>query len=1216
MASTVTIDLRHVARGLEIPLRQIQAVVELLDEGNTVPFITRYRKDQTGGLDEQQVREIQSRLVRERLLADRKQTILRSIDAQGKLTEKLAKQIFSAGTTKRLEDLYLPFKPKKQTLATVARSRGLEELAREILDAAPTAADLDARARDFVSTDRQVKTGADALLGAGHILAEWFSERAEFRQRLREILQRTGRIVTTQIGAEPAASHEAPAATSVPAAAPGASEGTPIPSLEVIATALQTDSGATGVEPVATVVDTPPGEQVTAPAVPATDAPAAVQEAAPAEQAIDPPADPVKAEEVTPNAAEAVAVVDAPPSQVSPQSSNEETQAESANPGGPSPSNPSSAPTPTLDAPLAESPSDAIVAGQPSEVPMTEAAGEVPALPGETPVLPPAGETSAPQVAAETSPPPSEGPTPAPQPMPAPSAGRRAKEREKAKAAKLAKKEAKKNRILERRIKAFRDYFNFSDEIKKIPPHRVLAINRGERARILRVKIESDLEAMQAALDELLVPPDHPHAQYLRGCARDALTRLVLPALERETRRELTDRAEEHAVGVFAKNLRNLLLQPPVHGRRVLAVDPGFKSGCKLAALDQFGNVLGHDLITLVGKPEKREEAKQKSLELIRKFELNAVAIGNGTGCRGAEDFFAELIGTELKDQGTAYVIVNEAGASVYSTSQLGREEFPEYDATLRGAVSIGRRLLDPLSELVKIEPGSIGVGLYQHDVKAKHLQTSLDEVVESCVNYVGVDVNTASPALLRYVSGLNQLTARRVYEHRREHGPFASRAKLRDVPGIGDATFVQAAGFLKITGGEDPLDATWIHPESYPVATRVLERFGCKPADLCDKEASASLAQRVAGVDREALAQELGVGLLTLKDILAQLTRPGRDPREDLPPPVFKQGVLKLEDLTPGMELTGTVLNVVDFGCFVDIGMHDSGLVHVSRLADRFIRDPHEVVAVGDIVRVWVVEVDKERRRVSLTMLAPGSERPRPGRREERRPEGAARPPAAQGEGQPAQQRPPRPAGRDEGRRDGGRRGAQGEGREGRRDEGRREGGRRDEGQGRGARPGSRPPRPDTRRDEGGPPSGDRPPRGKTRYHDRGPRPAYQPKPQPKPVIPITEDMKKGKEPMRTFGDLMQFFQAKEEPPKQERKPEPKPVKPARPAGQEPPPPPAPPSAEQVVAPIAPSAPVIAEELPTVVPEAPAVAPDMPPPAEHPPETAEPAPAAPEPPA
>jgi uncharacterized protein len=533
-------------------------------------------------------------------------------------------------------------------------------------------------------------------------------------------------------------------------------------------------------------------------------------------------------------------------------------------------------------------------------------------------------------------------------------------------------------------------------------------------------------------------------------------------------------------VVVFAKNLRNLLLQPPVRDYRVLAVDPGFKSGCKLAALDQFGNLLGHGVIYLVGKPDRTEEARQKVLDLIREHQLTVVVIGNGTACRHAEGFFAELIEKELKDQGAAYVIVNEAGASVYSTSRMGREELPDCDATLRGAISIGRRLQDPLSELVKIDPASIGVGLYQHDVKAKHLQSTLDDVVESCVNYVGVDVNTASPALLRYVSGLNQLTARRLYEYRCEHGPFRTREQLRDVPGLGEATFIQSAGFLKIPDGDNPLDATWIHPESYPVTSRVLERLHGAVADLRDKETATALAERITQVNRELLAKELEVGGLTLQDILSQLVRPGRDPREDLPAPVFKHGIIKLEDLSPGMELSGTVLNVVDFGCFVDIGMHDSGLVHVSRLADKFIRDPHDVVAVGDIVRVWVMEIDKERRRVSLTMVQPGSERPKPQpqqhhprhgeRSSHEKPAGEGAPPRR--EGHQRDQRPPRPAGE--------------------------------------GRPSSRP-------------------QGRGRPPQQQHRPPSRPRPAaPKPLIPITDSMKAGKEPMRTFGDLMQFFQQK----------------------------------------------------------------------------------------
>ena len=455
--------------------------------------------------------------------------------------------------------------------------------------------------------------------------------------------------------------------------------------------------------------------------------------------------------------------------------------------------------------------------------------------------------------------------------------------------------------------------------------------------------------------------------------------RLILPSLEREIRRELTDHAEAHAVGVFAKNLRNLLLQPPVHNHRLLAVDPGFKSGCKLAALDEFGNLLGHGVIYPRGQARPPRRSRQKVLEMIEKHQLTVVVIGNGTACRHTEDFFAEMIEKDLKEQGVAYVIVNEAGASVYSTSRLGREEFPQYDATLRGAMSIGRRLQDPLSELVKIDPANIGVGLYQHDVKAKHLADVAGRRGRVVRELRRRGRKHGQPALLRYVSGLNQLTARRLYEYRREHGPFRNREQLREVPGLGEATFVQAAGFLKISGGDNPLDATWIHPESYPAANRALERLGTVRRPICaTRRRPPPWPSGSPRWIRDRWPRSWSVGMLTLKDILAQLVRPGRDPREDLPAPVFKRGVIKLEDLTPGMELTGTVLNVVDFGCFVDIGMHDSGLVHVSRLADKYVRDPHDVVAVGDIVKVWVMEIDKERRRVSLTMVRPGSERPK----------------------------------------------------------------------------------------------------------------------------------------------------------------------------------------------------------------------------------------------
>ncbi len=706
------------------------------------------------------------------------------------------------------------------------------------------------------------------------------------------------------------------------------------------------------------------------------------------------------------------------------------------------------------------------------------------------------------------------------------------------------------------------------------------------------------------------MPTDHPHADFLRTCARDMLHRLVLPALEREVRRELTELAEDHAVEVFARNLRKLLLQPPLCGRRVLAIDPGFKSGCKLAALDEFGNVLGHEVIHIVGNPQRQRHARERIADLVRKHELRVIAIGNGTGCRQAEHLCADTIASELADCDVAYVIVNEAGASVYSTSPLGREELPQCDAALRSAVSIGRRLLDPLSELVKINAANIGVGLYQHDLKARHLRESLDAVVESCVNYVGVEVNTASPALLGYVSGLNQLTARRLYEYRQENGPFKNREQLKEVPGIGEASFVQAAGFLKISDGDNPLDATWIHPESYDAAGRLLDSLeitvsdlipvpvavsatapivapasdatplggaptelspivemvdgssdasaaaaspdvadsqphlapDAKPdsqtdsspaastgesvealpgpisaiapdpvakpepasqpdapasppaastmpttADTADghravRQPSPAIAQRLAGVDVAEQVRKLDIGTLLLKDLLHALSRPGRDPRDDLPAPVLRRSVLKLEDLKPGMDLTGTVRNVVDFGAFVDIGLSDCGLVHISRMANRYVRDLHELVSVGDVIRVWVVEVDKQRRRVSLSAIDPSTPQEPPSRpaRESRggRASRTAAGAVATSAGTPAAATDGHRARRE--RRPTGQKGPHFRGGAGKR---------------------------------GQPSKG-------TRSHSRSAK--------PRPVTPITKEMEEGTAPLRSFSDLMQFWEKK----------------------------------------------------------------------------------------
>ncbi len=973
MSARTSVSLGDIASSVGLPLAQVESTVELLDAGNTVPFITRYRKDQTGGLDEEQIRQIELRLARLRLLAERKQTILRSIESQGKLTPELANLIQQATSTKRLEDLYLPFKPRKQTLATQARERGLETLATEILTADPACADLDRRAADFINPDKKVATIADALLGAGHILAEMFSERADLRGKLREIVERTGILVSVAIDPERGAAKEN--------------------------------------------TTTPP--------------PAAVE--VPAKQVESP-------EEV---AAEEMA------SEGDPSEPAEESIAAEA-----------------VEAEATEAP---VADGESPEVAEVEA----PAAADEAPTE--AVAKGAEPVAAEAVPAPvAAAPPPAPKaPNAKALARKKAKEREK---------ELKEKH----QAKAFRDYFDFGEPIRRIPPHRILAINRGERAHVLRVRVDADFQGIEQAAFELLVPNDHPHAEFLRGCTMDALQRLIYPSLEREVRRELTDEAEMHAVGVFARNLRSLLLQSPVRDRRILALDPGFKSGCKVAALDEFGN------LHLVGKDDRRQQAKAKLVELIKEHQLTVVAIGNGTGCRETEELIAELLASELADAGVAYVIVNEAGASVYSTSPIGREEFPNYDATLRGAISIGRRLQDPLSELVKIDAANIGVGMYQHDVKAKHLRDSLDGVVESCVNFVGVDVNSASPALLRYVSGLNQLTARRVYDHRTQHGPFKSREELKAVAGFGDAAFIQSAGFLKIAGGENPLDSTWIHPESYPVATKVLERLGGSLADLGDKQKMTELAAAAEKLDLKELAGEVQVGTRLLEDIVTQFKRPGRDPREELPLPIFKKGILKIDDLAPGLELAGTVLNVVDFGAFVDVGLKDTGLVHVSQMANRYIQSPHEVVSVGDIVRVWVMEVDKERRRVSLTMIAPGTPRqaPQPRGRDARSDE--QRP--------PREQRPPQ----------------------------RRDGQRSQRPAPVGAGAGGGGGRPQQRGSRGGPPQG-----GGGRKPRREQHEYSLPKPKPKPLVPITDKMREGSEPMRTFGDLLQFYnQAKTPPP------------------------------------------------------------------------------------
>ena len=824
MGSTTVIDLRQIAKQLGLPETGVLAAVQLIDEGNTIPFITRYRRDQTNGLDELQLRSITNAVGKARQLADRKQTILRTIEGQGKLAPRLREEIEAAENNKVLEDLYLPFKPKRLSLAEQAKQKRLEPLAQEIITADSLALDLEKRAADFVDDDSGVASAADALLGVGHIIADLFSSRADVRQRLRKLLFQKGRLRSLRI---------------------------------------------------------------------------------------------------------------------------------------------------------------------------------------ETP-----------------------------------------------------------GKALTKTAKHFRDYFDFDEHLQKVPPHRVLAMNRGERAKILRVRVEGPVEEIQTIVEGLVIPTGHPHADFLKGCCRDALSRLLLPSLEREVRREMTDASEEHAITVFARNLRNLLLQPPVKGQVVLAIDPGFKSGCKAVVLDSCGNPLARDILHIVGKAEQKTTAAARIVELVREHSCNVIAVGNGTAGREVESLLSELMVGDLQEHNVAYVIVNEAGASVYSTSQYAREELPGFEAAYRGAVSIGRRLLDPLSELVKIEPANIGVGLYQHDVKARHLHASLDAVVEGCVNYVGVDVNTASPALLRYVAGLNQSVAKGIIDWRASKGPFTSREQFREVPGFGDAAYVQAVGFLKISEGINPLDATRIHPESYEVAEKLLEKIDASSAELVDREKHQKISDAVSRIDLVSMAAELSVGQLLLADIVEQFLQPGRDPREDLPEPLFKQGVLKFEDLEVGMELRGSVLNVVDFGAFVDIGLHDSGLVHVSQLSSGYIRDPYAAVVVGQAVKVWVLELDKNRRRVALTMIRPGI-KPARGTNKTR--------------SQNADKKFPKSGTHKKSGEEKKSRGARGQ-----------------------------------RKPAGGPRKG--------KKHDRGPR-TYTSRPDRKVAKPLTDEMKTGQAPLRTFGDLKQFF-------------------------------------------------------------------------------------------
>jgi uncharacterized protein len=714
---------RAIADELGVHHSQVARSIELFDDDNTVPFVARYRKEVTGGLDEVQLRTILERLAYLRNLEARKETVLRSIEEQGKLTAELRVRLEAATTLQAVEDLYLPYKPKRRTRATVARERGLEPLAQTMLAQELNEGDLAQIADPFLNED--VPTVEDAYAGARDIVAEAVAEDADLRAAVRE-RTRTGALLVVSV------------------------------------------------------------------------------------------ADPAEDERGV-----------------------------------------------------------------------------------------------------------------------------------------------------------YQMYYDYREKLSAIPPHRLLAINRGEREGVLKVKLEGpDEETLEIIAARTVTNPRSIFADQVRQAVADGYKRLLSPSIERELRSELTGSSDEHAIETFSTNLRQLLLQPPVRGETVVGIDPGYRTGCKVALVDPTGKFLGGTTI-YPHEPQKQwTEARETLLRLITEGGADVIAIGNGTASRETEALAAEVIAEarqrKSKGREVAYVIVNEAGASVYSASELGRAEFPDLDVSMRGAVSIARRLQDPLAELVKIDPQSIGVGLYQHDVDQKLLVETLDAVVESVVNHVGVDVNTASASLLSYVAGVSRRVAEAIVRYREQHGPFRRREELRQVKGLGEKTYQQAIGFLKIPAGDFPLDNTFIHPESYPVVERLFEYLGVRGDEK-------DLPHRIEALRRQEnlsdLADLLEVGEPTLADILESLVKPGRDPRDELPPPLLRQDVLKMEDLREGMVLAGTVRNVVDFGAFVDIGVKQDGLVHVSQMADRYVRNPFQVVSVGDVVKVKVLKVDLERGRISLSM-------------------------------------------------------------------------------------------------------------------------------------------------------------------------------------------------------------------------------------------------------
>ncbi|MFC0165906.1 Tex family protein [Bacillus capparidis] len=710
--------MKQISEEMKIPTKNVKHVIDLLEDGNTVPFIARYRKEQTGSLDELQIRTISERWTYIQNVNQRKEEVIRLISEQDKLTDDLKKKIESASKLQEIEDLYRPYKQKRKTKATVAKSRGLEPLA-DYLFSLPSSGNLQEEASKYIQEDKEIHSIEDALQGAKDILAERISDEPEYRKWIRRETFRRGALT---------------------------------------------------------------------------------------------------------------------------------------------------------------------------------------------------------------------------------SVGKKIEEDEK---------------------NVYEMYYDYSEPLQKIVPHRVLAVNRGEKEGILRVSIEPNIEEILVYLEKQVIGSKQTIVRdILLETLEDAYKRLIQPAIEREIRKELTETAEDQAIHIFSENLRKLLLQPPMKGKVVLGVDPAFRTGCKLSVVDETGKVLLIDVIYPHPPVNKKEQALEKVKKILEQFQVEVVAIGNGTASRESEEFVVQAL--RESNRSIYYLIVNEAGASVYSASDLAREEFPDLQVEERSAVSIARRLQDPLAELVKIDPKSVGVGQYQHDVSQKKLQESLGFIVETVVNQVGVNVNTASSALLQYVAGLSKSVAANVVKKREELGKFTSRKELKDIPRLGAKTYEQCIGFLRVVDGSEPLDRTGIHPENYKEVKELLASLEISASGLGTDE----LKDKLKTLQIEETAEKLGIGSITLRDIIEQLHRPERDPRDEIAKPLLKTDVLKLEDLEQGMELQGTVRNVVDFGAFVDIGVKQDGLVHISKLSNNFVKHPLDVVSVGDIVEVWVEQVDAVKGRVSLTMV------------------------------------------------------------------------------------------------------------------------------------------------------------------------------------------------------------------------------------------------------